>query len=106
MWCTRLELLRDDEGYALVCEWLDCATLANLCRCYGPLPISAALHVGAGDTLYLTEAPDGFRITPYDPAFQLFAHGIPPSQLNLRSEKRRDLTTGKKALQTYPPHLY
>ena len=35
-----------------------------------PKEAAAALHVGAGDTLYLTEAPDGFRITPYDPTFQ------------------------------------
>jgi putative addiction module antidote len=28
-----------------------------------------ALHVREGDTLYLTEAPDGFRMTPYDPEF-------------------------------------
>ena len=28
-----------------------------------------ALHVAAGDTLYLTAAPDGFRVTPYNPDF-------------------------------------
>ena len=28
-----------------------------------------ALHVKEGDHLYLTEAPDGFRLTPYDPDF-------------------------------------
>jgi putative addiction module antidote len=35
------------------------------------LPARAAqtLHVKEGDTLYLTEAPGGFRITPYDPTF-------------------------------------
>ena len=32
--------------------------------------IMAHLKVGKGDTLYLTEAPDGgYRLTPYDPAF-------------------------------------
>lgn len=31
----------------------------------------ARLNVQKGDTLYLTEAPDGaLRITPYDPEFQ------------------------------------
>ena len=30
----------------------------------------AMLHVDQGDTLYLTEAPGGFRITPYDPEFE------------------------------------
>jgi putative addiction module antidote len=27
------------------------------------------LRVEVGDTLYLTEAPDGYRITPYNPEF-------------------------------------
>jgi len=36
------------------------------------LPAEAvqALHVREGDQLYLTEAPDGFRLTPYDPEFE------------------------------------
>ena len=35
------------------------------------LPAQAAqtLHVREGDTLYLTEAPGGFRVTAYDPDF-------------------------------------
>jgi putative addiction module antidote len=28
-----------------------------------------ALHVREGDTVYLTESPGGFQLTPYDPAF-------------------------------------
>lgn len=28
------------------------------------------LRVEQGDTVYLTETPDGFRITPYDPSFE------------------------------------
>ena len=28
------------------------------------------LKVGKGDTLYITEAPDGYRLTPYNPAFE------------------------------------
>jgi putative addiction module antidote len=35
-----------------------------------PQELLTALHVGQGDTLYLTEAPDGFRVTPYDPEFE------------------------------------
>ena len=35
-----------------------------------PQELLTALHVGQGDTLYLTEAPDGFRLTPYDPDFE------------------------------------
>ena len=35
------------------------------------LPAAAvqALHVREGDTVYLTEAPGGYRLTPYDPGF-------------------------------------
>jgi putative addiction module antidote len=28
------------------------------------------LKVEKGDVIYLTESPDGYRITPYDPAFE------------------------------------
>jgi putative addiction module antidote len=35
-----------------------------------PQEALAALKVGEGDTLYLTQAPDGFRLTPYDPEFE------------------------------------
>ena len=30
----------------------------------------AMLHVVQGDTVYLTEAPGGCRVTPYDPEFE------------------------------------
>ncbi len=29
----------------------------------------ARLKLDVGDTVYLTESPDGFRLTPYDPEF-------------------------------------
>ncbi len=32
--------------------------------------IMARLRVKKGDSLYLTEAPGGFRVTPYDPEFE------------------------------------
>lgn len=35
-----------------------------------PAEAAQALRVAEGDTLFLTEAPDGFRITAYDPAFE------------------------------------
>lgn len=35
-----------------------------------PQEALTALNVAEGDTLYLTKAPDGFRITPYDPVFE------------------------------------
>jgi len=36
------------------------------------LPKEAAgrLNVEKGDVVFLTETPDGFQLTPYDPAFQ------------------------------------
>lgn len=41
-----LELTRDEEGYALVLEWLDCASLTELRERFGPLPWRAVLYVG------------------------------------------------------------
>jgi len=35
-----------------------------------PKEVLARLKVVKGDALYLTESPDGFRITPYDPEFE------------------------------------
>jgi putative addiction module antidote len=35
-----------------------------------PQDTLAALHVTPGDTLYLTEAPDGYRVTPFDPELE------------------------------------
>ena len=34
-----------------------------------PKELLARLKLGKGDTVYVTEAPDGYRITPYDPEF-------------------------------------
>ena len=34
-----------------------------------PKEVLARLKVGKGDTIYLTESPDGFRVTPYSPDF-------------------------------------
>ena len=35
-----------------------------------PKEALARLKVDKGDSLYLTEAPDGYRVTPYDPEFE------------------------------------
>jgi len=35
-----------------------------------PIEATQALRVRAGDKLYLTDAPGGFRLTPYDPSFE------------------------------------
>ena len=34
-----------------------------------PKEVLAKLHVGKGDTLYLTETPDGVLLTPYSAEF-------------------------------------
>ena len=35
-----------------------------------PKEAVSRLNVEKGDVVYLTETPDGYRITPYDPAFE------------------------------------
>ena len=35
-----------------------------------PAEATTFLHVKEGDVLHLTESPDGYRITPYDPEFE------------------------------------
>jgi putative addiction module antidote len=35
-----------------------------------PKDVLARLRVGPGDTLHLTEAPDGVRLTAHDPDFE------------------------------------
>lgn len=35
-----------------------------------PKEVLARLKVEKGDQLYLTEAPDGYRLTPYNPDFE------------------------------------
>ncbi len=35
-----------------------------------PKDMLLAMHAELGDTLFVTEAPGGYRITPYDPQFE------------------------------------
>jgi putative addiction module antidote len=35
-----------------------------------PQEVLARMRLGVGDTLFLTEAPGGYRITPYEPDFE------------------------------------
>jgi putative addiction module antidote len=35
-----------------------------------PKEAVARLNVEKGDFVYLTESPDGYRLSPYDPAFE------------------------------------
>jgi len=39
-----------------------------------PKEALARLKVGKGDTLFITEAPDGYRLTPYNPDFERHMH--------------------------------
>ena len=49
---------------------LKITTIGNSLGVVLPKEVLARLRVGKGDTVYLTEAPDGFRLTPYDPEFE------------------------------------
>ena len=35
-----------------------------------PKEVLARLKIEKGDVVFLTDAPDGYRITPYDPEFE------------------------------------
>ncbi|ASR43400.1 transcriptional regulator [Xanthomonas citri pv. mangiferaeindicae] len=35
-----------------------------------PKDILSRLNLEAGDALYLSESPDGYRLSPYDPEFE------------------------------------
>jgi putative addiction module antidote len=35
-----------------------------------PKEVLARLKLDKGDSVYLTEAPDGYRLTPYNPEFE------------------------------------
>jgi putative addiction module antidote len=47
-----------------------------------PKDVTAALRVSAGDQLFVTEIPGGFRLSSYDPEFE--------QQLNLAREVMRE----------------
>ncbi len=36
-----------------------------------PKEVTAKLKLKKGDTVFLTETPDGYRLTPYSPEFEL-----------------------------------
>lgn len=49
---------------------LKLTTVGNSVGVVLPKEALARLKVGKGDTIYLTEAPDGYRVTPYAPGFE------------------------------------
>ena len=44
--------------------------LVNSIGAVFPKEALARMKLGKGDTLYLTESPDGYRLTPYHPDFE------------------------------------
>lgn len=49
---------------------LKVTTVGNSTGLVLPKEVLARLKIAKGDVVYLTEAPDGYRITPYDPDFE------------------------------------
>jgi putative addiction module antidote len=49
---------------------LKLTTIGNSVGAVLPKEALAKLNVGKGDTLFLTESPDGYRLTPYNPDFE------------------------------------
>jgi putative addiction module antidote len=44
-------------------------TVGNSVGIVLPKEVLGRLHVEKGDTVYITDAPDGVRLSPYDPEF-------------------------------------
>jgi putative addiction module antidote len=55
-------------GYAMVA--LKVTKVGNSAGVVLPKDTLASMHLEIGDTVYLTEAPGGYRITPYEPGFE------------------------------------
>jgi putative addiction module antidote len=49
---------------------LKLTTIGNSVGVIFPKEVLTRLKVNKGDTVFLTEAPDGYRLTPYDPNFE------------------------------------
>jgi putative addiction module antidote len=49
---------------------LKVTTVGNSTGIVLPKEVLARLNIAKGDTLFLTEGPDGYRLTPYDPDFE------------------------------------
>ena len=49
---------------------LKLTTIGNSLGVVLPKEALARLKLDKGDRLYLTETPDGYRLTPYDPEFE------------------------------------
>jgi putative addiction module antidote len=49
---------------------LKLTTIGNSAGVIFPKEVLARLKLDKGDAVYLTEAPDGYRLTPYNPEFE------------------------------------
>ncbi len=49
---------------------LKLTTIGNSVGVVLPKEVLDRLNIEKGDKVYLTESPDGFRLTPYDPEFE------------------------------------
>jgi putative addiction module antidote len=49
---------------------LKVTTVGNSAGVVLPKEVLAHLNIDKGDTLFLTDSPDGYRITAYDPDFE------------------------------------
>lgn len=49
---------------------LKLAKIGNSVGAVIPKEVLARMKVGQGDTVYLVETPDGYRLTPYEPEFE------------------------------------
>lgn len=56
------------DGAAMVA--LKLVKIGNSVGTIMPRELLERMHVGQGDQVFVTEAPDGYRITPHDPAFE------------------------------------
>jgi putative addiction module antidote len=49
---------------------LKVTTVGNSTGVVLPKEVLARLNIEKGDSIFLTDAPDGYRITPYNPDFE------------------------------------
>jgi putative addiction module antidote len=61
------DITSNREGEFMIA--LKITTVGNSAGVVLPREVLARLKVQKGDTVYLVETPDGFRITPYDEEF-------------------------------------
>ena len=53
-----------------------------------PKELLQKLNIQEGDKIYLTETPDGVRITPYDPEFEAAMQAFEKTRKNYRNALR------------------